>query len=301
MTGRILNFGSCNIDYVYSVGHIVRGGETISAAAMNTFAGGKGLNQSVAAARAGAKVYHAGCLGRDADVLTDILKDNGVDMSNIKIADEKCGHAIIQVDKDGQNSIIIFSGTNGMVDRTHIDAVLEKFCAEDIVILQNEISNVDYIIEKAAERGMRIIFNPSPVNQALDRVDFSKVSYLILNEVEAEYFCPKCTSDEFLEFMKKEYPSVKVVLTLGENGSVYGFGNERIYQRAYPAKTVDTTAAGDTYTGYFAAALSEGCNEAEAMKRASLAASVTVSRNGAAPSIAYMQEVAALIVEQETK
>ena len=149
---KILNFGSCNIDYVYSIDHIVRVGETQSTNRLDIFPGGKGLNQSIAIARAGAKVYHAGCVGYDGDMLTELLSDSGVDISYVRTTDIKNGHAIIQVDSNGNNSIFLYGGSNDMVTEEYIDSVLEHFEAGDILLLQNEISNVEYIIKKASKK-----------------------------------------------------------------------------------------------------------------------------------------------------
>ena len=145
---KILNFGSCNIDYVYSLDHIVLPGETLSASAMEVFPGGKGLNQSVAAARAGAMVYHAGVIGKDGGMLRKVLQDSGADVSFLETADCPNGHAIIQLSSTAQNSIFLYEGTNGMVSESMVDRVLECFGPGDILLLQNEISNVPYLIRR---------------------------------------------------------------------------------------------------------------------------------------------------------
>ena len=167
---KILNFGSCNIDYVYSLDHIVRVGETENSDKMEIFAGGKGLNQSIAIARAGEKVCHAGCVGEDGDMLIELMRDSGVDTSCIKTVDSKNGHAIIQVSCAGENSIFLYPGSNAMVTREYIDAVLDGFSKGDLVLLQNEISNVDYIIRRAYEKKMQVMLNPSPFNEKLKEI-----------------------------------------------------------------------------------------------------------------------------------
>ena len=180
---KILNFGSLNIDYVYSLDHIVMAGETISSKGLNIFPGGKGLNQSVALARAGAQVYHAGCVGKDGQLLIDTLSGDGVDMTYLKVVDEKSGHAIIQVSGDGENSIVLYAGANNMISCEQVDDVLSGFSAGDILVLQNEINNLEYIIDKAYEIGMQIIFNCAPIKENVVALDFSKISCVILNEV----------------------------------------------------------------------------------------------------------------------
>ena len=173
---KILNFGSCNIDYVYSMDHIVKVGETQTTYSLETFSGGKGLNQSIALARAGAEVYHAGCIGNDGEMLLDILNESGVDTSFVKKVDEKNGHAIIQVSAKGENSIFLYPGSNNMVTTEFIDEVLSHFGEGDILLLQNEISNLTYIIEKAYKKKMCIILNPSPINEVIEKIDFNMIS-----------------------------------------------------------------------------------------------------------------------------
>ena len=147
---KILCFGSCNIDYVYGLKHIVRPGETISAGSMEQFPGGKGLNQSIALAKAGAEVYHAGCVGNDGLILIDTLAEYGVDTSYIKTVDAKTGQAIIQVDDNGENGIFIYQGANIMITEEYIDEVLSDFSSDDILLVQNEISNLRYLLKKSS-------------------------------------------------------------------------------------------------------------------------------------------------------
>ena len=177
---KILNFGSCNIDYVYSLDHIVKVGETETTYKMNIFPGGKGLNQSIAAAKAGITIYHAGCVGEDGDMLTSLMAESGVDTAFVKKTSGKNGHAVIQVSAKGENSIFLFPGSNEKVSKEYADEVLKNFGKGDILLLQNEISNVAYIVEKAHESGMTIILNPSPINEKINGIDFEKLSYIIL-------------------------------------------------------------------------------------------------------------------------
>lgn len=288
---KILNFGSCNIDYVYSLDHIVAAGETETSGAMNIFPGGKGLNQSIALARAGAKVRHAGCVGADGSMLLDILKENGVDISDIKRTDGKNGHAIIQVSRDGENSIFLYPGSNVMITEEYVCHVLEDFSEGDIILLQNEINELEYIVEKAFEKGMCIVLNPSPCNEKIRDIDFNMLSYLILNELEAENVSGANDAAQCFKYFAENYPGLKVVLTLGKKGSRFFGGGEELYQPSFAVETVDTTAAGDTFTGYFIASVAEGKSVAEALRLASAASAIAVSRHGAAPSIPYKNEV----------
>ncbi len=288
---KILNFGSCNIDYVYSMDHIVRVGETLSTYKLETFEGGKGLNQSIAIARAGAKVYHAGCIGEDGKMLTDLLEKSGVDLSYIKTVEGKNGHAIIQVSSKGENSIFLYGGSNEMVTEDFVDSVLTDFSEGDIILLQNEISSVPYIIDRAYEKKMRIVFNPSPFTDEIKRLDLSKLSYVLLNEVEAAEFSGSDDPEASLSYFEANYPSLKVILTLGSKGCIYLDNGTRYRQYAFKTDVVDTTAAGDTFTGYFVAGIHSGIDIAQNLKLASAAAAITVSKMGAAPSIPIKDEV----------
>ena len=298
---KILNFGSCNIDHVYSIDHIVTAGETETTHKLETFAGGKGLNQSIALARAGAEVYHAGCLGEDGVMLKNIMEESGVDISYIKTVHSPNGHAVIQVSAEGENAIFLYPGSNAMVSKEYIDSVLSNFNESDIILLQNEISNVEYIVDKAYEKGMCIILNPSPFDEKMRCLDFNKISYLILNEGEAKSIHHFETLDEGIQFFNREYPELKIMLTLGENGCVYIDKENEIMQPAFEVKAVDTTGAGDTFTGYFVAGLAESKEYKDIIKIASAASAIAVSRNGAAPSIPIQLEVIEALGKLEAK
>ena len=288
---KILNFGSCNIDMVYAMNHIVLQGETQTSERVDRFAGGKGLNQSIALARAGAQVYHAGCIGHDGQFLLDMTRDSGVDISCVKRVQEANGHAIIQVSRDGQNAIFLYPGSNAMVDEAYIDTVLEAFAAGDILLLQNEISNVAYLIDRAYEKQMFILLNPSPYNDVLKAVDMGKVSCLILNQVEAAQMTGENEPEAAIAYLHNAYPGNQVMLTLGHQGCVFSDGKKFVCQKAFSVKAVDTTAAGDTFTGYFVAGMAKGMPWDENMKLASAAAAIAVTREGAAPSIPERDEV----------
>lgn len=182
---KVLVYGSLNLDHVYSVDHFAGPGETIPARDMKVSCGGKGLNQAVAFAKAGAQTYLAGKTGSGGDLLRDTCREYGVHTDYLKSCSEPGGHAVIQVDAQGQNSIIIFGGTNRMQTEEEISRVLEQFDGGDFLILQNEINNLPYLIQRAHERGMEIVLNPSPWEESLRSCGLEQVSWLILNEVEA--------------------------------------------------------------------------------------------------------------------
>ena len=288
---KILNFGSCNVDYVYSLDHIVEPGETETSHALEVFPGGKGLNQSIAVAKAAGKIYHAGCIGKEGEFLAEMLQDNGVDISFIKFVEEKNGHAIIQVSKDGENCIFLYPGSNEMIEKEDIDRVLEHFSQGDMLLLQNEISNLAYLVEKAYQKGLQVVLNPSPYNEKIAALNFHKITYLILNEVEAKAISGLTDVDDILEFWKKEYPNLKLMLTLGKKGCFYQDQKHCVYHPIFSVDVVDTTAAGDAFAGYFVAGVAKGLPYREILKLASCAAALAVSKKGAAPSIPKMEEV----------
>lgn len=289
---KILNFGSLNLDYVYSVDHFVAAGETLCSGDLNLFCGGKGLNQSIALARAGAQVFHAGLIGAEGGMLRDALQQAGVDCRYVKEIPGRSGHTIIQVDKNGQNCILLYGGANRAVTAGYIDQVLAGFGAGDLLLLQNEVNLLGRIIDGACERGMEIALNPSPFDENLDACDLGKVSLFLLNEVEGFQISGEKEPQLIMDRLAEMYPAAEVVLTLGGDGCVYGKGAKRIRQAAFPARAVDTTAAGDTFTGYFLAARAEGLDAAACLALASKAAAIAVTRPGAAPSIPLRDEVA---------
>lgn len=290
---KVLSFGSLNIDHVYHVDHIVQKGETLSVLSVESFPGGKGLNQSIALAKAGAHVFHAGSVGEDGRALLSLLKESGVDTSCVTVGDVPTGNTVIQVDSAGNNCILLFGGANQTISEPQVDAALSRFEEGDCLLLQNEINALPYIIEKAAERKMRIILNPSPMDDKIRALPLDKVDCFIMNEIEAAQILETeaTGADELISGLSKRFPDVEVVLTLGESGSVYLRAGRVIRQSAYRVKAVDTTAAGDTFTGYFVASILRGDKPEDAMRLAAKASAIAVTRQGAAPSIPTRAEV----------
>lgn len=298
---KILNFGSLNVDYVYSVDYFVRAGETLKANSREVLPGGKGLNQSVALARAGAQVYHAGCIGADGEFLRQLLNKKGVNTEYLRTIDGMQGHTIIQVDKKGENCILLYGGTNRRIGDSQIDETLAHFGQGDWLVLQNEVNSLPRIVDAAFARGMRIVLNPSPYEEGLKEVDFGKLSWLLVNEVEA---CQCSGSDEperAWDVLHARYPRLSVLITLGSAGSIAHAvgpdGVDTVRQQAFRADAVDTTAAGDTFTGFFIGGLAEGRPLNECMRRASMASAISVTRMGAAVSIPKVEEVESRLAE----
>ena len=298
---KVLNFGSLNLDYVYQVSHFVKPGETLSAVSQTINAGGKGLNQSVALAKAGAKVFHAGCLGIGGEKLEKILREYGVDTSFLRPVNQIQGNAVIQVTPFGENSIVLFGGSNQCISEEQVNNTLSSFGEGDFLVLQNEINNLPMIIDKARAIGMTIFLNPSPFDDRLYQVDFGKLDWLLVNEIEAEQLTGENTPAAAWQNVHNRYPKLSLLLTRGSQGSfafrVNKAGLEKEFQQAYPVKAVDTTGAGDTYTGFFISSLMNNLPLTECMRRASTAAAISVTRSGAARSIPSAEEVEKAILQ----
>ena len=288
---KVLNIGSMNLDLVYSVDHIVQPGETEASFSLDTFLGGKGLNQSMALAKAGVEVYQGGMIGEDGQVFLDACTEYGVKANYIRTIPGKSGHAVIQRDRNAQNCILLYGGANQMLTESYVDEVLADFGTGDILLLQNEVNMMRYIVEKAYEKGMQIALNPSPFNEKLDAVDMEKISIFLMNEVEGNQITGLTEPDEIIAEMLRRFPMAKIVLTLGKDGAVYADAEQKHFQPIFKVEAVDTTAAGDTFTGYFLAGLLEGMSVPEILKMSAKASSIAVTREGAVPSIPYRHEV----------
>lgn len=296
---RVFNFGSLNVDRVYSVKDFVRAGETILAKGLSYFPGGKGLNQTIALARAGAQVYHVGCIGRDGGILKECLIENGVPLDYLQEMDADGGHTALQVNESGQNAIIVYSGTNHMLTESYIDEVMADVQPGDFVLMQNEINLVPYIMEKAREAGARIVLNPSPITGELMGYPLELVDLFIVNEIEGEALTGEQQPEAILRAFREKYPRAGIVLTLGSEGSCYQDEKESCRQDIYRNTVVDTTGAGDTYCGYLLTCMTEGRSMAEALDMASAASAIAVSRPGAAPAIPLREEVEAFLAEHK--
>ena len=282
---KVLNFGSINKDFIYSVNDFVKPGETISSIRYNVKIGGKGLNQSVAISKAGQKIYHAGIINKEDTFILEKLKKWNINCENILLRDNPTGHAIIQVDKKGENSIIVTGGANDDIDIKFIESVLSKFNSGDILVLQNEINNIKEIIDRAHHKKMKIVFNPAPFNNEILSYDLNKISTLILNQTEGEALSKEKKPDGILKVLNSKFNNTEIILTLGENGSLYSFKDELLKIKAHKLDTVDTTGAGDTFIGYYVAGIASKMNKKDNLNRASEAAAIATTKLGAAESI----------------
>ena len=293
----IINFGSMNLDLVYTMPRFVLPGETVSAEDYQCYCGGKGLNQSVAASLAGARVLHAGMLGEGGEMLRDFLENSGVNTEMLGRTPVAQGRAIIQVSHSGENSIILYHGSNYAVTEAYIDSVFRTVEHGSYLMLQNEVSGLSRIIDRACQAGCLVVLNPSPFEESLREIDLKKLSWLVLNEIEAAEMTGCQDPEAALHTLRESASELGIVLTLGSRGSLCAKGSQLIRQKSFPVKAVDTTGAGDTFTGYFIAALDAGADLPGALRRASAAAAIAVTRKGAAPAIPTAAEVDSFIAE----
>lgn len=288
---KVYNFGSLNIDYVYDVQHIVTSGETIASLGYSKHVGGKGLNQSISFSKAGMEVIHLGCIGTDGQLLLDALVEAKVNISHIQTLKETTGHAIIQLDQEGNNCILLHAGANHQVSKEYIDAMFAMIDRDDLIVLQNEISNIDYIVDKAYEQNIAVALNLSPVDDKILKIDLNKITYLLINETEGHALTDLVKGDDIGNYLIRHYPELTVVLTLGSQGAMYFDKHETISQAAFKAKAIDTTAAGDTFTGYFLSMLLRGYSAQKALQIGCYASSLAIQTKGAANSIPQWESV----------
>ena len=288
---NVINFGSLNIDHVYRVDDFVQPGETLASIQYQQFVGGKGLNQSLALARAGATVKHAGNIGIDGAILKQTLRADGVDVSQVKVVEGASGHAIIQVNSQGENCILLHGGANQSIAQDVINQVLEQGRPGDILLLQNEINNVPAIINEAAERHFTIVFNPAPMSTDVLSYPLDKINYLIVNQTEARALTLQQEMPDTLANIRSRWTGCKVLLTLGAQGAIYQDQKTSIKVDAVKTEAVDTTAAGDTFIGYFLAELCLGSGIQQCLEMACKAAAYSVQRPGAASSIPYRHQL----------
>jgi len=288
----IYNFGSINIDHVYLVPHFVSPGETLSSTDYHSVLGGKGANQSIACALAGADVKHIGCVHENDTSFVHSIRSAGVDCQYIvEQTATATGHAMIQVTESGENAIVLCAGANHAIDISHINSVLDKTEPNDWVLLQNETNAIEIIIEAAAEKGLKIAFNPAPMTPSVAQLPLEKVELLIVNEVEAMQLSNTTNVDDANKALQASYPNTKILMTLGKDGVKYLHGSQHISMPSFSVDAIDTTAAGDTFTGYFLAHYIEKVSPEQALQRACAAAAIAVTRSGAAPSIPFEHEV----------
>lgn len=286
---KFLCFGSVNIDTCYSVDHIVLPGETLSSSNKTVHAGGKGGNQAGALAKAGLSVHLAARMGKDGLFILNELREAGVYTDYVDISARFTGEAIIQVSEQGMNSIILSGGGNAEIEQAYIDQVLDAFDKGDTILLQNEINSNEYILMKAKKKGLFVVFNPSPYNGKISLASLESANMIFVNEVEAAQILgetPGSSSYELLlDRLNAILPNTELILTVGKDGAFYRYKDEQFFAPIVDSPIVDTTAAGDTFLGYFLAGKNRGYSPQDALNIASFASSITVSNKGALQSI----------------
>lgn len=293
--GTLVNFGSLCIDRVYQVPNLSRAGETVASSSHAVFAGGKGLNQSLAAARAGARVRHVGCVGPDGDFLPEVLQTAGVDVTGVRRVAEPSGHAVIQVDPAGQNTIVIAGGANHCVAACDIETALATLGQEDWLLLQNEINDLQVVLDAAHRARAKLAFNVAPVDGRELAYDLSAVNLLIVNEIEAAALAGKPRPEDAFTALGTLLPDADLVLTLGAEGLLFGRGATGQRLPAFAVSAVDETAAGDAFIGFLMAGLLGGLSMQQALSWGSAAGAVAVTRGGAATSIPKLADIQLLL------
>lgn len=290
---RIITLGSLNLDFTYQLPKPLEVGETLSSLSYRCGAGGKGANQSIAAARAGAEVFHAGRIGSDGTLLRRTLAESGVKLDFLEEVETPTGHAVVLINDAGDNSIVLYGGANRTIDDAFIDRVTSAAKQGDILLLQNEITNIDHAMEAGKKAGMRVAFNFAPFDPKLaPELPLSLCDYLFLNRIEAGGIAGKSDVEEILETLARRYPETELVLTLGPEGAVaLTPAGERFHADSPRVEVVETTAAGDTFIGYYLAGILDGLKPGKALERACRAAALCCSRAGAAESIPTRAEL----------
>jgi len=283
---ELVNLGSLCIDHVYRVPAIVRAGETLLGEVPVRHAGGKGLNQSLAAARAGARVAHVGCVGADGGWLKELLAVAGVDVDGVRTcATQPTGHAVIQVGPRGENAIVIVGGANRSIQPADVDRAIARASADGWLLLQNEINDIEDVLVAARRARVRVAFNVAPIDARAESYSLEAVELLLLNEIEAMALAREPDAAAALERLTRDHKAQHVVITLGADGVVYGCGMQRLQLPAFVVAAVDETGAGDAFIGHLMAAWLDGLPVLERLRRASAAGALAVCSHGAAPAI----------------
>jgi ribokinase len=289
----IWNLGSINIDHFYRLPHLPRPGETLAAESYSVGLGGKGANQSVAAARAGARVRHIGGVGSE-DWALERLRGYGVDCAHVERCKVATGHAIINVDRAGENAIVLFAGANRGFGLEGVAAALKEAVPGDTLLLQNETAHQTEAAQMARAKGMRVVYSAAPFEVEAVRAVLPHITLLALNAVEAEQLSAALGTglDRLLV--------PQILVTRGSEGAEWNdlAGGERLLQPSFPVQAVDTTGAGDTFAGYFAAGRDSGLPPGEALRLAAAAAALKVTRAGTADAIPSRAEVDAFLAER---
>jgi ribokinase len=268
----------------------VQPGETLASRGLETGLGGKGANQSVAIARAGIGVAHIGRVSTSDAWAVDTLRSAGVLIDHIELVEEASGHAIIQVDDQGENAIVLHGGANQSFDTERIEAIIASHSV-DYLLMQNECNLLAEALEVAHRHALKVVLNPAPMTERIKDLPLHQLDTLIVNEVEAAALTDKSNIADIILAIQSTLPNTRTVLTLGAQGAVLLHGGQKINANAVEVDVVDTTGAGDTFVGYFLAGLVQGLSDNESLERACLAAALAVSQPGAISSIPTLSQL----------
>ena len=283
----VYNLGSINADLFYRLPHLIAPGETLASTEHSRGLGGKGANMSVAIARAAARAVHIGAVGADGRWAVERLLEYGVDTRNIVELDVPTGHAVIMVDDHGENAILLYPGANRDVTETHIASALQAATDLDTFVLQNETSGQVEAAKLASGKGMRVVYAAAPFDaQAVEAV-LPMLDVLVMNAVEAQQLT------DALGMTLADLPVRDVIVTLGGDGCRWintDDGTERTFP-AIPVTPVDTTGAGDTFTGFLVAGLDRGLPMEQAISLGQQAGAIMVTRHGTADVIPDLKDI----------
>lgn len=283
----IFNLGSINADHVYRVPHLPGPGETLAATSMQTGLGGKGANMSVAAARAGSHVAHIGAIGSDGIWARNRLLEYGVDTRHIAELDVPTGHAIINVDDAGENAITLFAGANQAISEDSVANALSTGSTGDILVTQNETNAQGVAAKVGSKLGFRVCYAAAPFDASAVKAVLPYLDFLILNAVEAKQL------EQALGVSIEELDVADIIITLGSDGARWISEGVDQHFAAIKVDPVDTTGAGDTFTGYVLAGLDRGLTMGQSISLAMRAAALMVTRMGTADVIPDLKEVEA--------
>ncbi len=298
-----LIIGSANVDFIMRVGHLPGRGETVTASEFAQTFGGKGANQAVAAARAGGRTQFIACLGNDpyAPLMLENFRRDGLDVSSILHSSEHpSGSALIMIEEGGMNYLTVSAGSNGALTPEHIRECRPLITSAGLILLQMEIpveTNME-VLAIAHEAGVPVMLNYAPA-RLIEPALLTQLDTLIVNETEARELAGILPRDLDTAQKAAEALSVlgpkRVILTMGEAGAWCQDGSDRFHSPAFAVKPVDSTAAGDTFCGALGVAMLEGLSLREAVRFASAAAALSVTRLGAQPSIPSRSEIEKMI------
>lgn len=294
----VINFGSINIDHVYQVDHFVQPGETLASNHYQCLLGGKGANQSIALARAGTEVRHVGKINESDVAFKQSMIRDGIDCKHVTCTETASGHAIIQVTPSAENAIVLFGGANHEMTSKDIAYALDNTKSSDWVLTQNETSNIDQVLIQAKEKGLKVAFNPAPMTESVKSLPHECIDLLIVNEVEAEEISGRQELEKMEDYFRANWPHAEVLITLGKAGVRMLKKDKTIDVPAFLVDAVDTTAAGDTFIGYFLSAYSDHSDSKTALTRACAASALAVMEVGAAQSIPRAEDVNRFLAKQ---